>query len=158
MFAYCSWHSTLADLGRSAAFAPSDVRFSGTDPSAGTGYLVRRGDLAKVHTSPVVSRNEWSIDVVRSPGVEFMACFFDGTVLRRGRVYAVTTYYDETNALRSKEPESVNAVNGIMRAVKRMCRRLGSCYIGPAAEEWMKANNASMNVAGYEIRRGTEEK
>jgi hypothetical protein len=135
-----------------AARLPAALRFTGTNAADGAGSLIRKTDLANVITSHVASRNEWSVDVTRSLAIEFQCGFFDGTVLRRGRAYAVTAYYDERRELRAKDPAFIKSVDATLRSVKRMCRRLNSYYIGPAADEWMKENHGTLNVAGYEIR------
>lgn len=37
----------------------------------------------------------WTVDLLRSPVVELSRCFYDGTVLRRGRLYYDRGFYDE---------------------------------------------------------------
>lgn len=52
-----------------------------------TAYIVRRRELGAVTTRFIAEQGHWVIDSSDSPVIEFTRCFFDGTVLRRGRAY-----------------------------------------------------------------------
>ncbi len=57
-------------------------------------YLLLKTYSDDVIMEEVKSQRYWLIDEF-SPVIQFRRCFFDGKILRRGRLYFVTSYYDE---------------------------------------------------------------
>ena len=53
-------------------------------------YVARREDLGNVTMRHVPAQGYWLIDSTRSPVIELDRCFFDGSVLKRGRMYFAT--------------------------------------------------------------------
>jgi hypothetical protein len=81
-------------------------------------YLARPEDLEAVHLNFVPNHNYKTIDVVKSPVIEFVRCYHVGEQLRRGRFYFVTSYY-EGGHLVKKERDFINWANGIIVASRR---------------------------------------
>ena len=60
-------------------------------------YLARKSDLDAVVTKEIVTQGYWTIDSMISPVVEFSRCYFDGKILRQGRMYFTESYYDKND-------------------------------------------------------------
>src|SRR4051812_43648761 len=52
-------------------------------------HLARAVDLENIITKYVPEQRYWTLNVQASPVIEFNRCFFDGKILRRGRMYYV---------------------------------------------------------------------
>lgn len=97
--------------------------------------LVRACDLSQVVTRLVPAQGYWTVDVSRSPVVELTSCYFDGKILRRGRVYHVDGCYGD-DAEWVRKPEGFRTwAAAVLRETKKCLTRDGSDYIGPAAAE-----------------------
>jgi hypothetical protein len=57
-------------------------------------YLMRPNDIGGVRFHDVPKMGYKSVDVLRSPVVEFDRCYHAEGLLRRGRLYVVTAFYD----------------------------------------------------------------
>lgn len=68
-------------------------------------YLVRQSDIAGVSTIHVPSQNNWHIDELRSPVIEFNHCVHENNILRPGRLYYISDYYDKSGRLVRKAPD-----------------------------------------------------
>lgn len=64
--------------------------------------LVRIADLDSVVTKEIKNQGYWSIDELRSPVIEFTRSNFDGALIRRGRLYYIDVYYDDSGKLVGK--------------------------------------------------------
>jgi len=85
----------------------------------------------------VPTQGYWTVDVLRSPVVQFRGCYFDGKIPRRGRVYYVDGFYAENDEWVEK-PESFRAwAKAVLKAAKKGLKRQDSDYIGPEASEWL---------------------
>jgi hypothetical protein len=56
-------------------------------------YMVRPDDLSAINLEEVPEQRYWSIDILSSPVVELTRCYFDGKILRRGRLYYTHSFY-----------------------------------------------------------------
>src|SRR5262245_46527468 len=56
-------------------------------------YLVQPHRLSGVHLHEVAKQGYWTIDVLRSPVVQLSRCYFNGEILRRGRLFFYPQYY-----------------------------------------------------------------
>jgi hypothetical protein len=63
--------------------------------------------LSDIHFKQVQSQSYRTLDLFRSPAIELSRCFYDGTKLRRGRLYYIRDYYSESGEL-VKRPSSFN--------------------------------------------------
>lgn len=101
-------------------------------------YLVRVTDLSRVATRHVPTQGYWTVDVLRSPVVEFSSCYFDGKVLRRGRVYYVDGFYGEDEEWVDK-PESFRLwARAILKTTRKALKKHGADYIGHDALTWLQ--------------------
>jgi hypothetical protein len=100
-------------------------------------YLVRESDLAAVVTNRVPAQGYWTVDVFRSPVVEFNRCYFDGNILRRGRVYYVDGFYRSDEIWVEKSEYFRRWAKSVFKITKRCLKRHGTDYIGQEAWSWL---------------------
>lgn len=60
-----------------------------------TVYLCRKGEIDQVITRKIPGKDYWTIEERPSPVVEFTRCYEENGLVRRGRFYFQSTYYDE---------------------------------------------------------------
>jgi hypothetical protein len=102
--------------------------------------LVRASDLSQVITKFVKAQGYWTVDVLRSPVVEFDSCYFDGKIIRRGRLYYNDGFFnlDETWI---EKPESFRFwAKAVMKVTKKAMCKHGADYIGHNALAWLNSN------------------
>ncbi len=107
-------------------------------------YLVRPEELPDVVTRHVPAQNYWTIDVIRSPVIELNRSFFDGQILRRGRLYYTDSFYDEHDALAYKSEPFRAWAKSVVARVKRTLKRQGGDYVGPIAEALVAVGEARL--------------
>lgn len=66
--------------------------------------FVRTADLDSVVMKEVKTQGYWNIDDLRSPVIEFTRSNFNGELIRRGRLYYIDVYYDDSGKLVGKTP------------------------------------------------------
>jgi len=102
-------------------------------------FLVRPDDIDFVVTQSVPAQGYWSIDVLRSPVIEFHGCFCGDGKLRRGRAYFVEQYYGEGMQLVQK-PEAFRVwARSVLLTIRRKLDRHGTDYIGADAKRWLSS-------------------
>lgn len=100
-------------------------------------YLVRPEDLGAVVTRHVPAQGYWTVDVLKSPVVEFNRCFFDGRILRRGRLYYIDGFYG-ANEQWTEKPEAFRQwARAILTKTKSTLNKHKGDYIGTGAEAWL---------------------
>lgn len=105
-------------------------------------YLVRPADLIAVRTREVAAQGYWMVDDLTSPVVEAHRCYYDGKILRRGRLYYVDGFYDNQDSWVEKPMDFKTWTRRLFAAVRKPLtydKRRGA-YIGPEA--------AQMRLAG----------
>lgn len=100
-------------------------------------YLVRDVDLDSVVVEHVPAQGHWSIDVLRSPVVQFNCCYFDEEILRRGRVYYVDGFYGPDRAWVEKSEGFRAWARAVFKAVRKHLRKEGSKYVGEDTLTWL---------------------
>ncbi len=79
--------------------------------------------------------------------IELDRCYFDGKLLRRGRLYFYTGP--------GFNPEFIRWAEKVLRALRRFLVRkpdqIGLYYFGPAALAWMKKTGAQVTTSGLEV-------
>ncbi len=100
-------------------------------------FLIRTDDLERLVTKHIPAQGYWTVDVLKSPVVEFNRCFFDGKTLRRGRVYYVDGFYDTNDQWVQKPEPFMKWAKSILTTTKHTLKRHGSDYIGTEAEAWL---------------------
>ena len=107
-------------------------------------YLVRKADLPEVVTRHVPAQGYWTVDVLRSPVVEFNSCYFDHRILRRGRVYYVDGFYGEDGTWIEK-PESFQSwAKAVLRATRKSLKKYATDYIGKDAMAWLTREDGKL--------------
>ena len=84
------------------------------------------------------------MDVIRSPVVEFNSCYFDDTVLRRGRVYYVDGFHDDKGHWVEKSAGFRTWAKAVLNSVKKTLMKHGSDYIGLEAAAWVKSGGGKL--------------
>lgn len=107
-------------------------------------YLVQPDKINEVVMIHVPEQGYWSIDVHRSPVVQMNLCFFNGQILRRGRVYYVDKFYGPDNELVSKSVSFQQWAKSILVTVKKGLKKSGTDYIGQDAENWLLTNGGEL--------------
>ena len=108
-------------------------------------YLVRPEDLSAIITRHVPVQGYWTIDVLKSPVVEFNSCFFNGDKLRRGRVYYIDSYYGEDDVLVQKSESFQAWAKSLFGVVKKSLKKRGADYVGPHAIEWLSSDGGALD-------------
>jgi hypothetical protein len=107
-------------------------------------HLVRHEDLQAVVTRHVPAQGYWTIDVVKSPVIEFNRCFFDCTILRRGRLYYVDGYYDANQVWEDKPQSFQQWAKAVLAKAKKSLRKHKTDYIGKGAEAWLSSSSGKL--------------
>jgi hypothetical protein len=107
-------------------------------------YLVRPGDRADVVMRHVPARSLWVVDALLSPVIEFTGCFFDGEVLRRGRVYYADGFY-EGGEYKLKGDGFRAWAKSVIALIRRRVKRIGSAHVGEAAAAWLAAGSGRLD-------------
>jgi hypothetical protein len=107
-------------------------------------YLVRPDELPAVRTMHVPAQRYWAIDELRSPVIQFSGCFFDDTVLGRGRLYYVDGFYNAAQVWELK-PERFRLWAKVMlgKTRKALTKRQTN-YIGAGAASWLTLDGHSL--------------
>lgn len=108
-------------------------------------YIVRPDDLNKVVTIHVPAQGYWDVDFMKSPVIKFTRCFFDGTILRRGRLYCVDGFYDANNQWQAKEKSFQKWARAALAQTKKALKKLNNIeYIGTGAEAWLASSGGKL--------------
>jgi hypothetical protein len=121
--------------------------WDGTSQVGGDGWLIREKDLQRMaddepwwwepRQSYVVSAGGF--------GIEMGACFYDGRVLRRERIYF--------NTMPPVEPEVGHWAGKVIAAARRFLSRPpgSSVYLGPLTLQWINEGKAALTRDGTEL-------
>ncbi len=108
-------------------------------------YLVREVDMAAVMTKHIPTQGYWLIEDHHSPVIECSGCFFDGNVLRRGRMYYTDGDYDKSGTWAEKPEAFRKWAAAVLRVTKKYLDKLpGGAYIGPAAARWLATSGGKL--------------
>lgn len=100
-------------------------------------FLTREQDLNRVIMEHVPARGYWSIDVVKSPVIEFTQSLFSENGIDAGRAYYVNGYYDKDNLWIRKSDDFLTWAKSVFSTTKRILKRRNPDYLGPNAEQWL---------------------
>jgi len=112
-------------------------------------YLVRPQDIAKLRFKRVPGQDYWLLDSELSALVmEFNGGFFDGTLLRRGRLFYETGYYDSSGAWVAKPEDFIKWSESITRLAKRLLQHdaVFDAYFGDSAREWLATTAGELDI------------
>lgn len=101
-------------------------------------FLARKADLETVQTYEIPGQGYWRIDDHKSPVVQVVCGALDGNVMRPGRVYCRSGYYDESGAWTEHPSEFLSWAKWLFAALKRSMTRIegSSDYAGKDAMAW----------------------
>ena len=122
-------------------------------------YLVRKEDLDKLTFSKLGGVNKaWGIDTFKdAPVVELDRSGYlpEYGIIRRGRLYFQSDYYEETKLIKKDETFLIWA-NSLISAVRRkLVKRKeirdfrSTFYLGEFANEWVEQNPVEVKSGGY---------
>jgi hypothetical protein len=102
-------------------------------------YLAHKKDFSELQFRQLEKEEGWTVDLLRSPVVEFIRCFFDETVLRPGRLFYEDGYYGPSGAWLEKSDAFRGWAKALFREIKKNLKWRAdlSGYIGPHAEKWL---------------------
>lgn len=113
-------------------------------------FLVRKADSLNLLFTYVPVQNYWHIDDDRSPVVELSRCYFDGSIIRSGRLYFLTDFYDEGGRLVKKPGDFIKWADGLLRWVRKKYKKDPDTgfYVGPHAEAWRSKTGGRFVLPG----------
>lgn len=110
-------------------------------------YLARKSELSDLVIKVVSNQNYWKIDILRSPAVELMRCYYNENMVRRGRLYFQTGYYDSDGHWIEKPKEFLDWANSLLRWIRNHYQKDPEIdfYVGPSAREWISQKGGQLN-------------
>lgn len=99
-------------------------------------HLVRERDLPLVVMDYVPKQGYWTVEVLPSPVIEFSRCFFDGNILRRGRLYYSEGDYDANGLWIAKEESFKKWARRIFAVARKALTLTQGFYYGTDALRW----------------------
>jgi hypothetical protein len=99
-------------------------------------YLVRLRDLSDVVVKEVPAQSHWVVNSLFSPVVELDRCFYNGEVLKPGRLYYEDGFFDRDKWVK-KPPEFTAWAKRILAAARKTLKydRQILAYLGPEASQ-----------------------
>ena len=112
-------------------------------------YLVRPQDTARLRLKCVPRQGYWLLDSELSAlVVEFNGGFFDGRLLRRGRLFYETGYYDSSGVWVRKPEDFIKWAQSITRLSKKLFQRdpVFDAYLGDSARKWLATTAGKLDI------------
>lgn len=106
--------------------------------------LVRPEDLQAVVTRHVPAQGYWTVDVSKSPVIEFNRCFFDSRILRRGRLYYVDGYYNANQTWEEKADTFRIWAKAVLTKTKKALKKHNTDHIGVGAAAWLSSSGGKL--------------
>lgn len=109
-------------------------------------FLVREADISFIKNEFIKKQNYYLINEFESPVIEFSRCFFDGKILKHGRLYFLKAVYDSNGKLVYKSQEFITRSHAVLKWIKKYYKRdiETGYYFSPRAEEW-KNNSGKLD-------------
>ena len=104
-------------------------------------FLVLEADLALVRMREVPAQGYWVVDSQCSPVIELRVSYFNGELIRRGRVYYTTTWYENYDVRVVKSDAFQHWSKRIFARLRKALTRKGEFYFGPQALAWLEASD-----------------
>ena len=104
---------------------------------------------ASIKTEYREGQNLWLVDTLISEAIEFDACYFDGTSIKRGRMYYQPGFYDGNGVWQNKSPEFLSWAGTIFRTAKNFLKRDKAldAYVGEDAYRWRSGGGVFIVLA-----------
>jgi hypothetical protein len=99
-------------------------------------YLLDESRLSDIKFLSAKERGIYYVDQLRSPAVQFSRCYCKDNIIRRGRFYFVTGYFDG-DTLVKKDKEFISLGNSILKVTKNylhLDKSTGDYYGGEALD------------------------
>jgi hypothetical protein len=106
--------------------------------------LVLPEDLGAVVMEHVPAQGYWTVDVLKSPVIQFNRCYFDGTILRRGRLYYVDGFYDINQRWEVKSESFRKWAKAVFAKTKKALKKHETDYIGTGAASWLASSGGKL--------------
>lgn len=105
-------------------------------------YLTSPSQVKNVRYKNITSQGYWTVDSLYSPVVEFSRCYFDGEVLRTGRLFYDSGYYDDSGKWVEKDRDFLEWADKLFRVVRKMLKKVPGQrrYAGTDAQAWLIEN------------------
>jgi hypothetical protein len=107
---------SIAEGGRLRLLQTAEIKRMGAERLKV--YLARPNDVALVRLNHLQHHPHETVDIVRSPIVEFDRCYHRDHQLRRGRLYMVGAYYDD-DVLLKKDDGFLKWANALITTARR---------------------------------------
>lgn len=106
--------------------------------------LFRPSDVGQIVLKHISHDRGYSVDVTRSPVIEFSRCIQTNNEILRGRIYCVTRFVEDTGAEIVKSDSFIEWTKEIFRITQERCKikRSGICIGNDAA---------SLELLGYRL-------
>lgn len=101
-------------------------------------YLVQSKYINDVKMKFIAKQNYWLVDELCSAVIEFSRCYFDGVIMRRGRLYYQAGYYDENDNWKDKPEDFKLWADKKLSWIKKNYQKEKGVefYVGSHAKEW----------------------
>jgi hypothetical protein len=119
-------------------------------------YAVQPAALSRLPLRWIPEQNHHIVDVA-SPAIEVDRCFFDGQIIRTGRIYAYSAPWHPQDAAVWADFKTWSSrvmrrvVEGLNREGYRFGDRPFISYFGPEAAAWMERVGASFSLSGQDL-------
>ena len=106
--------------------------------------LVRKADLDLLKFRYLKIRNEFVIDTIDSPVVEYSRCFLCDEFIRRGRMYFLKSFYDDAENMVTKNDCFLSWADALLNTTKaELIRSANGDFLGKGAR-WDKMTGKKM--------------
>lgn len=107
-------------------------------------YLTRQDELQSIVIRPIGNGKLWTIDDLCSPVIQFDRCYFDGKIMREGRLFYNLSWFDSSGAVVSKSEEFQKWAQQLFALCRTKLVRDADldAYVGAAAKNWLKRGGA----------------
>jgi hypothetical protein len=113
-----------------------------------TMYLARESDLGNIRQFyHVAIHGYWFVNELNSPVVEMAKSFVQDQMIRRGRLYFNTGYYDQEDHWVEKSKEFIRWADSLLRWIRShyVIERTTGWYIGPQAQQMVDSGEYTLN-------------
>jgi hypothetical protein len=95
-------------------------------------YLVSPDLVNSIVMRYVSAQGYWTLDVLKSPVIEFDKSFFDGRILKPGRVYYQSQFFDDSEELLVKPELFLKWSKSVINSLRKSLVKNGSSiyYVG----------------------------
>ena len=107
-------------------------------------FLTQKEYVNDIYSKFIENKKYFLVDEITSPVLEFNRCFFDGSILNRGRIYFVKEFYDSENNLIKKDKNFIDFCNKVIRYIRNnfIKDKKSDDYLSPMAIKWIDENQS----------------